>query len=144
LKDKLQDRFFAFDSTTLPDGRYTVRITASDAPGNTPAEALTGSLETEPFTIDNTPPDVTDLSIAAHGQQATIAFTAHDGLSWIGKAEYSVNGGDWVLVQPLSKVTDSQTLHYKLNLASGQDVAIRVFDDDDNVVVQQVRTSSGP
>ncbi|HEY7305205.1 MAG TPA: hypothetical protein VH601_13870 [Bryobacteraceae bacterium] len=144
LKDKLQDRFFAFDSTALPDGRYTVRVTASDAPGNTPAEALTGSLETDPFTIDNTPPEFTDLSIAAQGQQATIAFTAHDDLSWISKAEYSANGGEWVLVQPLGKVTDSQTLHYKLNLPAGQDVAIRVFDEDDNVIVKQVRATAGP
>jgi len=139
LKDKLQDRFYAFDSTTVPDGRYIVRITASDAPANTPAETLTGSLETDPFTIDNTPPEVTNLSTTKDGQAAMITFTAHDALSWISKAEYSVNGGDWVLVQPIDKVTDSQTLNYKLSLPAGLDIAIRVFDENDNVVVKQVR-----
>lgn len=135
LKDKLQDRFYAFDSTTVPDGRYIVRITASDAPGNVPAQALTGSLETDPFTIDNTPPEITNLSKTTDG---VVTFTAHDALSWIDKTEYSVNGGDWVLVQPEGKVTDSQILTYKFHVPIGQSVAIRVFDENDNVAVKQV------
>lgn len=138
LKDKLDDRFYAFDSATLPDGRYTLRVTASDAPGNIPADALTGSLETDVFTIDNTAPEVTNLTAAAEGNQLTVAFTAHDALSWIDKAEYSVNGGDWILVQPVGKITDSQTLNYKFKTPVGQTIAIRVFDDNDNVIVKEV------
>ena len=138
LKEKLQDRFYAFDSTTVPDGRYIVRITASDAPGNTPAEALTGSLETDPFTIDNTPPEITNVSRTTDGHESVVTFTAHDALSWVDKAEYSVNGGDWILVQPEGKVTDSQILTYKLRVPIDQSIAIRVFDENDNVVVKQV------
>ena len=135
VKDKLQDRFYAFDSTSLPDGRYIARVTASDAPGNTPAEALTGSLETDPFTIDNTPPEIANLSKTA---DSVVTFSAHDALSWIDKAEYSVNGGDWVLMQPEGKVTDSQLLTYKFRVPPGESIAIRVFDENDNVVVKQV------
>lgn len=135
LKDKLQDRFYAFDATTIPDGRYVARVTASDAPGNTPAEALTGSLETDPFTIDNTPPDIENLSRTADG---VVSFTAHDAMSWIDKAEYSVNGRDWILVQPVGKVTDSQILKYKFRGPPGESIAIRVFDENDNIVVKQV------
>ncbi len=138
LKDKLEDRFYAFDSAALPDGHYTIRVTASDAPGNIPVDALNGSLESDPFTIDNTPPEITNMTAATTGQELAIGFTAHDALSWIDKAEYSVNGGDWVLLQPVGKITDSQTLNYKLRTQIGQDVAIRVFDEDDNVVVKQV------
>ena len=58
FKDKLQDRFYAFDTTAFPDGEYVLRVTASDAPGNTEAQALTSSLESDPFTIDNTPPEI--------------------------------------------------------------------------------------
>ena len=137
LKDKLEDRFYAFDSAALPDGRYTIRITASDAPGNIPADALTGSLESDPFTIDNTPPEITDLAAMPDGSHLAVTFTAHDALSWIDKAQYSVNGADWVLIQPVGKVTDSQILNYKFSVPAGQTVAIRVFDEDDNVVVKQ-------
>jgi hypothetical protein len=138
LKDKLDDRFYAFDSAALPDGRYKFRVTASDAPGNIPADALTGSLETDLFTIDNTPPEITNLTATAEGNELAVAFTAHDALSWIDKAEYSVNGGDWILVQPVGKITDSQTLNYKFKTPLGQTVAIRVFDENDNVIVKQV------
>ena len=36
----------------------------------------------------------------------------------------------------MNKVTDSQTLNYTLPVVPGN-VAIRVFDEDDNVVVKQ-------
>ncbi len=137
LKDKLQDRFYAFDSSAFPDGEYVARVTASDAPGNTPADTLTCSLESDPFTIDNTPPEIVNIQIGNTGGRRQISFTAKDALSWIDKAEYSIDGGDWTLLDPVNKVTDSQTLDYRLEAGSGQMVAVRVFDEDDNVVVKQ-------
>ncbi len=137
LKDKLQDHYYAFDSSAFADGEYVIRVTASDAPGNTPADALTSSLESDPFTIDNTPPEITAVSLTKTGAQRVVRFSARDALSWIGKAEYSVNGGEWIPLQPVNKVTDSQELSYMLAFEPGQFVAVRVFDDDDNVVVKQ-------
>ncbi len=137
LKDKLQDRFFAFDSTMLPDGKYVARITASDAPGNTPANALTSSLESDPFTIDNTPPAISDIAITKNGANCTLKFQAVDALSWLDKAQYSVDGGDWILIQPDNRVTDSRILSYTVNGKEGQAIAVRVFDEDDNVAVKQ-------
>ncbi len=134
LKDKLQDRFYAFDSTAFPDGEYVARVTASDSPGNTPEDALTSSLESDPFTIDNTPPELTNVSAASGG----IRFTAKDALSWIDKAEYSVNGGEWTLLLPENRVTDSQVLTYTVPTQTGQRITVRVFDEDDNVVVKQL------
>lgn len=137
LKDKLQDRYYSFDSSAFPDGQYLVRITASDAPGNPPANALSSYLESDPFTIDNTPPEITGVSISKNGSQRSFSFTARDALSWIEKAEYSTDGSDWVLLEPESKVTDSQVLNFKVNGREGQTLAIRVFDEDDNSVVKQ-------
>ena len=59
LKDKVAEKYFSWDSTAFPDGEYRLRVTASDAPANPPAEALTARLESEPFIIDNTPPQIT-------------------------------------------------------------------------------------
>jgi hypothetical protein len=137
LKDKLQDRYYAFDSSAFPDGGYQIRVTASDAPGNTPADALSASLVGEFFTIDNTPPEIIAEKPMTHSSRQTIRFTAKDALSWIDKAEYSVNGGDWTLLEPVNKVTDSQSLDYELSGESGQFISVRVFDEYDNVVVKQ-------
>jgi hypothetical protein len=141
LKDKLQDRYYAFDSIAFPDGKYIARVTATDAPGNISAEALTNALESDVFTIDNTPPEITDLRVNGNGAgKRQISFTAKDALSWIDKAEYSLNGNDWTLLQPVNKVTDSQSLNYQFEVSNGQTVAIRIFDENDNVAVKQAAT----
>ena len=137
LKDKLQDHYYAFDSATFPDGEYVIRVTASDAPGNTPADALTSSLESDSFTIDNTPPEIVNVKIGNDGARSRISFTAKDALSWIDKAEYAIDGGDWTLMDPVNKVTDSKMLEYQAYGQAGQIISVRVFDEDDNVVVKQ-------
>lgn len=137
LKDKLLDRFYAFDGNAFPDGTYQIRVTASDAPSNTPADALTSSLIGEEFIIDNTPPEIVASKPTANGNKETVRFTAKDELSWIDKAEYSINGGEWILLDPVNKVTDSQTLDYELTGERGQMISVRIFDEYDNVVVKQ-------
>jgi hypothetical protein len=137
LKDKLQDRFYAFDSTALPDGQYVIRVSASDAPGNPPADALTSTLESDVFTVDNTPPEITDVAINKSGTGRELHFTAKDALSWIDKAQYSVDGGEWILLEPDKFVTDSQVLQFHVSGQANQTLAVRVFDEDDNSVVRQ-------
>ena len=140
VKDKLDDTHFSFDGSAFADGDYVLRVTASDEPSNTPAEALTGSLVSEPFTIDNTPPRITPDGQSEEQGQTVIRFSAKDNLSWIDKAEYSVNGGEWTLLEPVNRVSDSQQLNYELRIPrpSGpaeQIVAVRIFDDNDNEAV---------
>ncbi len=137
LKDKLLDHYYAFDTTSFPDGKYVVRVTASDAPANTPSDALTGSLESDSFVIDNTPPVITVNSVTASGAIRTVQFTAKDALSWIDKAEYSLDGSDWIALLPDNLVTDSQELNYTVKAKEGQIVSIRVFDENDNVAAKQ-------
>ena len=137
LKDSLQDRFYAFDTTAFPDGEYVARITASDAPDNTPAEALTSSLDSDTFTIDNTPPQIINVKSTPEGARRKITFTSTDALSWIDKAEYSVNGREWALLNPVNRVSDSQSLDYQLEVDSQSIIAVRVFDNSDNVAVKQ-------
>ncbi len=137
LRDKLQDRFYSFDSAAFPDGHYVVRVTASDAPGNTPTNALSSFLDSDPFTIDNTPPEITNVSTTNSGTLRTLKFTAKDALSWVDKTEYSINGGDWVLLAPDNLVTDSRVLSFTVSGKENETLAVRVFDEDDNVLVKQ-------
>ncbi len=137
LKDKLLDRYYAFDTTSFPDGKYVVRVTASDAPANTPSDALTGSLESDSFVIDNTPPVITIDSLTGSGAIRTVQFTAKDASSWIDKAEYSLDGSDWIALLPDNLVTDSQELNYTIKAKEGQVISIRVFDENDNVAAKQ-------
>ncbi|HEX6546456.1 MAG TPA: hypothetical protein VF023_09125, partial [Bryobacteraceae bacterium] len=138
LKDKLLDSHFSFDSAAFADGKYRLRVTVSDAPSNTPADALTSSLVSDLFLIDNTPPQIASQSQTEEGGKEVIRFTAKDALSWVAKAEYSINGGNWIPLEPTNRVSDSQQLNYELHLArpaSQQVIAVRVFDNSDNETV---------
>src|SRR6266568_3899938 len=63
LKDKLDQKFYSFDTTALADGAYYLKVVATDAPSNPPAAALTAERESERFEVDNTPPVVEDLRV---------------------------------------------------------------------------------
>ena len=107
LKDDVKEKYWSWDSTAFPDGEYVLRVTASDSPSNPRDQALDASLVSDPFLIDNTPPQILNLAASASGNKVSVRWTAHDARSNIDKAEYSVNGGDWLLLEPVNKLTDS-------------------------------------
>jgi hypothetical protein len=137
LKARIRDGHYSFDTDALPDGKYIARVTASDAPANTPQTALHSSLVSDTFVIDNTPPVWTLDSIAKNGGDRTLKLTAKDALSWVVKAEYSIDGGPWKRLAPLGRVSDARELHYELTGKAGEIAAVRVFDENDNVSVKQ-------
>ena len=87
IRDKIRERYVTWDSSAFPDGEYVVRVTATDAPSNPPADALTASRETEPFTIDNTPPEITGLAASPAAARLEVRFHVKDAQR-VGKAEY--------------------------------------------------------
>ena len=135
LKDKVNEKYFSWDSTAFPDGEYRLRITASDAPSNPPSDALTARLVGEPFLIDNTPPQITGLTAVRNGARIQVRWHAADALSNVAKAEYSLDGGEWTVAAPVTKLSDSPALDYDLTLDAGpgeHTIAVRVGDDYDN------------
>jgi hypothetical protein len=140
LKDKVNEKYLSWDSTAFPDGQYRLRITASDLPSNPPNEALTAKLESDPFTIDNTPPKITGLTATRNGGKLEVRWHASDALNNIAKAEYSLDGGDWTVVSPASRLSDSPDLDYTLTLDAGageHTIAVRVQDDNDNMATDK-------
>ena len=141
LKDKLRDHYYSWDSTAFPDGKYVVRVTASDGPSNPPDQALSASVESDPFLVDNTPPEITGLTGTPSGGKLEVRFHARDALSDIGKAEYSVNGGDWIVVDPVTRLTDSKEEDYGVLVDRGRGettIAVRVADECENQSVAKV------
>ncbi len=131
IEEKVSTQHLSWDSTAYPDGEYRLRVTASDAPSNAAGEALTAQIESEPFLIDNTPPVIAGLSGRRSGGKLVVEWKAADALNIIEKAEYSLNGGPWLPVPPLSKLSDWRELEYSLTLdgAPGEQVvAVRVAD----------------
>lgn len=143
LKDNLTDRAYSFDASLLPDGGYTVKVVASDAPSHSPGEALTASRESRRFEVDTTPPRIENLAASREGGEIHIAFRALDSFSPVKRAEYSVDAGDWKYVEPVGQLSDSKTENYDFKVAPevGKDgssatehvVVVRVYDRYDNM-----------
>jgi sugar lactone lactonase YvrE len=148
LKDKISDRFYSFDSALLPDGRYELKVVASDSPAHTDAEALAGERVSEVFVVDTTPPVPGVLKAElVPGTPVRIHATleARDATSPIAHAEYSVDAGPWQYLEPVGKVSDSLTERYDFTAtvpaatapvadAKEHVLAVRVYDRYENVM----------
>jgi hypothetical protein len=138
LKENVTDEYLSWDSTAFADGLYQVRITASDSPSNPGPEALSYTAESEPFRIDNTPPEITGLSAVREGNTLRVKFRAADAWSLLDRAEYSLDGGEWKVMLPVSRLFDSRDLSFDFVTdavaGSGEHtVAVRVWDANENL-----------
>jgi hypothetical protein len=109
---------------------------------------LTGSLESERFVVDNTPPVISTMNAQATDTGASVKFSAHDSASAISRAEFSVDAGDWKLVEPVGKISDSPDENYDFSVralpAGEHTVAVRVYDRFENVGANKVTFRVGP
>jgi hypothetical protein len=120
LKTNLFDRYYSFDASLLPDGGYTVRVIASDAPSHSPGEALYAERVSARFEVDGTAPVIDQLTATLDGKKIHVHFRASDSFSPIKRAEYSIDGGDWQFVEPVGQLSDSKTEDYDFRAAVPQ------------------------
>ena len=137
LRDDLERPAYSWDSETLPDGMYTVKLVVSDAPANPPTLAMDTEMVSDPFLIDNTSPQIAKLSAARSNPHRFLTFTVEDAASPIYKVEYAIDGGDWWVIYPDDGVSDSMMETFTLSLddlVSGEHtVAIRAKEVSNNI-----------
>jgi hypothetical protein len=157
LKSDLSDRYYSFDASLLPDGGYTVKVIASDAPSHSPGEALYAERVSSRFEVDSTAPVIDNLTATLEagqigkqiGKQIHVRFRASDSFSAIKRAEYSLDGGEWQFVEPVGQLSDSKTEEYDFrmavpqaemtsspmtgNVSSDHVVVVRAYDRFDNL-----------
>jgi len=145
LKDKLEQKFYSWDTTSFADGAYYLKIVATDAASNPAGSALTAERLSERFEVDNTPPVMEHLeaTVAAprggspSASNVVVKFSARDATSSVERAQYSVDGGDWILVSPASNISDAPEEKYEIalsDLSAGEHtIAVRAYDRFENV-----------
>ncbi len=100
---------YAWDTTKVKDGRYVIKVVASDKPSNG-LDALSEEVISNPITICNTPPKLVlyakklDLR---QGQRAEITGSASSALADIVGVQYRVDSGTWMAASPNDGIFDS-------------------------------------
>ncbi len=131
LRAGLNDPFLTLDGQSLADGQYVFKVVVKDTPSNPDGLALSGEKISEPVTIDNMPPTVTVISSIA----SQVIFEGADKASFLTRAEYSLNAGDWKTIYPQDGISDSPTERYMVSLPNEPGeyvVTLRVFDVNGN------------
>ena len=136
LKKGLDEAILAWDTTSVANGRYVLRIVASDAASNSPATALTGSLDSATFDIDNTPPAIAVTGSRRDGARTVLLFEVRDADSSVQRVEYSTDGDTWIAVYPVDGIADSRLERFELALdaeLATRGVVIRATDALNNI-----------
>ena len=136
LKRGLWDAIVVWDTTSVPDGTYYVKVAATDAPSNSPATALVGEFESQSFDIDNTPPQVEVQSATRTGARATVKFAVRDEQSAVLRVEYSLDASRWRVAYPVDGIPDSRREDFDVTLDdtdAARSIIIRVTDAMNNV-----------
>jgi sugar lactone lactonase YvrE len=136
LKRTVADPILVWDTTSVPNGTYLLRVVASDTAANPPGSALAGHMDSAAFDIDNAPPTIGVTGVRRDGARTIISFEVRDSHSAIQKAEYSVDGDRWRTIYPKDGISDSRLELFELVLdgeAGSRSVVIRATDALNNV-----------
>ena len=90
-------------------------MTASDRRDN-PGNERTDTRESEVFIVDNTAPHFAEAKQQRKGKKVVVAGRLEDASSDVVRIESSVNGGEWVNVNPDDGIFDSKTEAFKIEL----------------------------
>ena len=126
LKEKLDKASYEWDGKTVEDGRYEIRVTASDERSNTTATKLTGSRISDPVVVDNTGPVVKNITSSAlknDGNYRIFEIKVQDELSAIGKLEYTIDSNDdWIGTVPNDLVYDTLDENFTIKIDTEEDL----------------------
>ena len=132
LEKTWRERFFTVDTLPVPDGKYRLEVIASDAPSQPFNLAQTGLWRTAAFTVDHTPPVISELTAQPEGDSVRVRFAAHDETSPLKEAAVSADGDEWLQVAPDERVFDSKDERFDVLIPRerirGDRVMVKVMD----------------
>lgn len=137
LDKPLKKLEYWWDTESVPDGWYKVKVVASDEESNPAGTELTDESVSDSVKVDNRRPEVANLAFNA----GKLTGTARDNLSLIRYLEYSVDGGEWKFFGPKDGVFDDREESFEVSLEvkpGPHSIAVRAADEEGNVGVEKI------
>ncbi len=142
LAKDLVGTVYTWDTTQQADGRYYVRVVASDGRVNPTDLALEGEREQGPFTVDNTAPVIT-TERTPDDQPLRIVVT--DATSPLTRVDLLQADGRWVPLFPTDGVMDALQERFAIprSLVRDGPAVIRAADALANIATLEVSAPGG-
>jgi hypothetical protein len=153
MKDDLETPSYEWDGKTVEDGRYEIRVTASDERSNTTLTTLTGSRISDPVIVDNTGPVIKEMKITSpqkdDGKYRVLRIEVADELSAIDKLEYTIDSNDeWIGTVPDDLVYDTTNENFTIRIDAEKDlpkgdhvITVKVSDAVDNTTYKTLEVN---
>jgi sugar lactone lactonase YvrE len=142
LKDKLTENYYSWDTTSMPDGAYYLKIRASDAPSNPPNDAHWAERVSDRWVVANTPPHIDNLRAGSGLLNTRASFDAVSAYGPIENAQYSIDAGPWQTIFPTDQLSDAPKESYYIEipgLPHGEHtIAVQVTDRFENTAAAKV------
>ncbi len=139
LQEKWAEKILAFDTSIFPDGRYFLKVEASDSPSNPKGTEMNTEKISRPLIIDNSLPVIRNFQIGRQGNRLSVSFIAEDVNSHIQEAKYLIRPDDWQTVFSEDGICDSkyETFRFTTVLPSSADnmIVVQVKDRHGNIGV---------
>ncbi|SRR5579875_2605769 len=141
LKDKLTTTFYSWDTASMPDGAYYLKIRASDAPSNPANDALWAERVSDRWVVANTPPRIENLRAGSGLLNTRASFDAVSAYGPIADAKYSIDAGPWQTIFPTGQLSDAPKESYYIEIPGlpngDHTIAVQVTDRFDNTAAAQ-------
>jgi hypothetical protein len=124
LTEGLVQNRHSFDTSGHADGRYQLRVTASDSESNPAGRARLAAALSPWFTIDNTAPEILNAGVTS--QPALLRFRVQDRASPLQRVEVQLEGASWRTLEPVDRWLDDLTEEFEVPLPEAACPAIQI------------------
>ncbi len=134
----LTDAKYTWDTSSIPDGHYIVRVEASDEESNPDDRVLRSTAVSEPIVVDNHPPRFEELSV----RRGRLVGRVADSLGPIARIQMSLDAGPWRDLFPEDDLLDAAEERFDVpvdEIGEGRHiVAVRAFDTAGNQANREI------
>ena len=137
-KDLMQTQY-AWNTATVADGWYEIKVVASDRADNPAETALETSKISDPILVDNTAPVLSKVEVQVKaGGDVEVRFAARDATSRLTAAAYTVDSADeWRPLAPADGLFDGKQKEFRFTITKlspgPHRLALRAADEAQNI-----------
>jgi len=139
-KEPVTKNKFKWETRSIPDGWYRIKVVATDAPSNPPEKAIRAENVSEKILVDNRAPQIKGLAVT----RGKVGGKAVDETSAVSGIQFAVDGGEWIAVAAEDGVLDSKRESFEFELPDELErgphvIAVRAWDRAYNVGIGMTR-----